>query len=72
VCRCIRIHLTAGDKAIVTLFNHLGGGEGVDRVDPGTYLVGLKKIDDQQRCVPVNFSRSEKAAIIEMMISKQG
>jgi hypothetical protein len=63
VCEHVRQHLRAGAMMIVTVFNDLGGEEGDVIAGPGTYLVGLKKIDEQQRCVPVNFSRQEKAAI---------
>jgi hypothetical protein len=52
---------------IVTLFNDLGDSDGEGRSEPGTYLVALKKIDENLRCIPVNFSRLEKAAITEFI-----
>jgi hypothetical protein len=48
---------------IVTLFNDLGGEVDGVVAGPGTYLIGLKKVDEKLRCVPVNFSKQEKAAI---------
>jgi hypothetical protein len=67
VCQYIQLHLLAGDRAIVTLFNDLGDQDGKAKVEARTYLVGLKKIDEKQRCVPVSFSRNEKAAISKEM-----
>jgi hypothetical protein len=62
-CEHIRRHLRSGAKMIVTLFNDLGGEENGVVAEPGTYLIALKKIDEEPRCVPVNFSSQEKAAI---------
>jgi hypothetical protein len=61
VCQHIHRHLLAGDGMVVTLFNDLGGDGG----EPGTFLVGLKKVDGKMRCVPANFSKAEKSAVRE-------
>ena len=71
----LRRHLVARDQAVVTLFNDLGGqgeegSEGGD-CDAGTYLVVLKRVDAQQRCVPVNFSAKEKGAIKQAILERQ-
>ncbi len=66
----MRRHLVARDQAVVTLFNDLGG-EGEESSEAGTYLVVLKRVDAQQRCVPVNFSAKEKGAIKQAMLERQ-
>jgi hypothetical protein len=63
VCEHIRRHIRAGAKMIVTMFNDLGGESVEVTAGPGTYLIGLKKMDEKHRCVPVNFSSREKAAL---------
>jgi len=67
----LRNQLVEGAKVAMSVFNDTGG-ERMDGIGAETYMAVFKRIEiEKLRCVPVNFSTSEKNAIKQYVLRFQ-